>query len=146
MFQSTHPRGVRHNSALNIWARCVVSIHAPTRGATLSMEILCKSSGFQSTHPRGVRQGNYRSCRRYGCFNPRTHEGCDDEEVARCQGGGVSIHAPTRGATHIQDIFLCRQCFNPRTHEGCDLSGTKADIIQEVSIHAPTRGATQLTR
>ena len=53
-----------------------VSIHAPTRGATISFP-LSKSIGvFQSTHPHGVRQEskdlNRESAR---CFNPRTHTG-----------------------------------------------------------------------
>ena len=56
-----------------------ISIHAPTRGATSTGEVIKYYNGY---------------------FNPRTHEGCDlikdgyieiDEEI--------SIHAPTRGAT-----------------------------------------------
>ncbi|VDA99915.1 Octaprenyl diphosphate synthase / Dimethylallyltransferase / (2E,6E)-farnesyl diphosphate synthase / Geranylgeranyl pyrophosphate synthetase [Olavius algarvensis spirochete endosymbiont] len=34
LFQSTHPRGVRHRSALVVEGRSTVSIHAPARGAT----------------------------------------------------------------------------------------------------------------
>ena len=105
---------------LHIIARSV-SIHAPTRGATLMIRRCLKLGEFQSTHPLGVRQGSrvlYPSLRR---FNPRTHSGCDIvTQVARLQYY-VSIHAPTRGATHL---FSCRV------------------ILMQVSIHAPTRGAT----
>ena len=55
-----------------------VSIHAPTRGATdkLCPEELGKS--FQSTHPHGVRR---------------------IIRMGRVYSNHVSIHAPTRGAT-----------------------------------------------
>ena len=58
----------------------------------------------------------------YKCFNPRNHTGCDDVRLRRrFTIFGVSIHAPTRGATYRH---LRRQRGDP------------------VSIHAPTRGAT----
>ena len=77
-----------------------VSIHAPTWGATDSGAMGKGSSGFQSTHPRGVRP------------NPTKHH---------TDGLRVSIHAPTWGATDV-------------------VSGTFAH--HAVSIHAPTWGAT----
>ena len=81
-FQSTHPHGVRpspdggfklNNTLVSIHAPtrgatttlvvvlCIfilgVSIHAPTRGATLEeRHIDAKVESFQSTHPHGVRQ------------------------------------------------------------------------------------------
>jgi len=81
------------------------------------------SSAFQSTHPRGVRlRGEGSSCG-MGCFNPRTHVGCDCvshfERLVRC----VSIHAPTWGATCV-----------------C----VESSFADDVSIHAPTWGATEL--
>ena len=145
-FQSTHPHGVRPLLSGGLFTQAIVSIHAPTRGATSrSIRICSRYRLFQSTHPHGVRlyhsirvQLLYRFqsthphgvrprrilqyvCQRH-CFNPRTHTGCD----AGSAGGGigvrlVSIHAPTRGAT----VSGCPSC-----PLGC------------VSIHAPTRGAT----
>ena len=76
-FQSTHPRGVRHVLRQQEANRGSVSIHAPTRGATASP---------------GHREQK-------GGFNPRTHEGCDNETCTWTQSSTVSIHAPTRGAT-----------------------------------------------
>ena len=56
---------------------------------------------------------------------------------------GVSIHAPTRGATsYAIQRAESQGSFNPRTHEGCDKLFTKNIWWFKVSIHAPTRGAT----
>ena len=78
MFQSTHPRGVRQSKRTSQHIIIEVSIHAPTRGATsISMRL---------------------PPRRH-CFNPRTHEGCDNATYEARLKHQVSIHAPTRGAT-----------------------------------------------
>ena len=124
VFQSTHPRGVRHSCPSRYVQTRTVSIHAPTRGATQSMRRNCRHlQKFQSTHPRGVRRCPavvvFNACRSFnprtheGCdfkilrespnltgFNPRTHEGCDTPKALHGAGTKVSIHAPTRGATH----------------------------------------------
>ena len=55
-FQSTHPHGVRRGSKGSADSALAVSIHAPTRGATLR----------RLTPPLLL-----------VCFNPRTHTGCD---------------------------------------------------------------------
>ena len=166
MFQSTHPRGVRRHATRPPTALCcfnprthegcdktlhiplpcalTVSIHAPTRGATLSSSriasLICS-------------------------FNPRTHEGCDGRFFLCVARYDVSIHAPTRGAT-MGVALVCDAlefqsthprgvrppgpsltaalplCFNPRTHEGCDSYSLVESYFSIVSIHAPTRGAT----
>ena len=101
-----------------------VSIHAPTRGATLQGQIY------------GVF---------YYRFNPRTHTGCDLLRGGLFTQAIVSIHAPTRGATLVyiidnQQFKLFQSThphgvrrvnntfcaykevgFNPRTHTGCDV-------------------------
>ena len=33
------------------------------------------------------------------CFNPHTHEGCDQADLPRYYAVGVSIHTPTKGVT-----------------------------------------------
>ena len=55
-FQSTHPHGVRQSLRPSATLFHVVSIHAPTRGAT----------SHDCYSPFSV-----------SCFNPRTHTGCD---------------------------------------------------------------------
>ena len=123
----------------------IVSIHAPTWGATLFYFVHDCSSMFQSTRPRGARQfHNVLHVHKCTCFNPRAHVGRDPEIIdadyrciwfqsTRPRGARpivflprqtnhiVSIHAPTWGATAL--LWLPR-------------------IFRMVSIHAPTWGAT----
>ena len=102
-----------------------ISIHAPTRGATRSRTRCCTSCGFQSTHPRGVRLCV--TAQRTGrlVFQSTHPRGCDpDIRSDTCNWKVISIHAPTRGAT----LFI--------------LPSWSFWII---SIHAPTRGATLYT-
>ena len=142
-----------------------ISIHAPTRGATgrvfvatgfyhsfqstlprgerqILVLALMVTHAFQSTLPRGERPawGEHFSIVKY--FNPRSHEGSDIPLAKITVVCGISIHAPTRGATNTSAsmsfglIFqstlprgerlkctmihelLCN--FNPRSHEGSD--------------------------
>ena len=121
--------------------KMIVSIHAPARGAILSLKARALRSLFQFTHPRGVR-----------CAY-----------VGTCLSLGVSIHAPARGAicrasckdsqcwfqfTHPRGVRLmrntlhgCSTGFNSRTREGCDLLHFFPMALVDVSIHAPARGA-----
>ena len=83
LFQSTLPRRERLSKAKVKW-KYGVSIHAPTKGATLlrrrqRLDLIL----FQSTLPRRERHTSVRSV--YSHFR-------------------VSIHAPTKGAT-IHDLF-----------------------------------------
>ena len=145
LFQFTHPGGVRQVLCWHIGIARKVSIHAPGRGATISM---CESSTlrlvFQFTHPGGVR-------RRHGRGEAMKLE--------------VSIHAPGRGATRsprtrlrnvmfqfthpggvrlmIRIVVFHRSKFQ-FTHPG---GVRRPDILLpglevDVSIHAPGRGAT----
>ena len=98
MFQSTRPRRARLNLLLNL-SPALVSIHAPTQGAT-DTELFKKAMGlFQSTRPRRARQ--IRVVGRYLRY--------------------VSIHAPTQGATSIAVVVKSTRCFNPRAHAGRDM-------------------------
>ena len=79
-FQSTLPREERHLVANVCLNTCIISIHAPTRGATLLF--LCQ-------------------CRSRMNFNPRSHERSDTPAPKyRKYYDKISIHAPTRGATY----------------------------------------------
>ena len=77
-------------------------------------------------------------------FNPRTHVGCDAaSSVAIGSTIGISIHAPTWGATpYEQGTWQVFRDFNPRTHVGCDAEFLNPCTNHCISIHAPTWGAT----
>ena len=148
----------------------MVSIHAPTRGAT-GIERYTRACLSVSIHAptRGATSRTRGSCGIKSCFNPRTHTGCD-------QGGGkpyrvsrVSIHAPTRGATCIRGIDCTSRVFqsthphgvrpfssqNPlrpllfqstHPHGVRRIAPCRLYQSRHVSIHAPTRGATAVQR
>ena len=65
-------------------AGVAVSIHTPTKGVTTIFYLISQC---------------------FTCFNPHTHEGCDDYLAFR---------------------LAWRQGFNPHTHEGCDEVRDKA--------------------
>ncbi len=122
-----------------------ISIHAPTRGATNPLLVLCSLAIiFQSTLPREERHIPHHTLYyikifqstlpreerhitvyplKYYCryFNPRSHERSDFQFCFGFWFCEISIHAPTRGATSKQ-------------------RNEKKDT--QISIHAPTRGAT----
>ena len=100
----------------------LVSIHAPTRGATAKSEKKAAAAAkFQSTRPRGARRKireksrrrrQFQSTRPRGArlswracpvfpyrFNPRAHAGRDSE---------------------VADYFSVHESFNPRAHAGRD--------------------------
>ena len=77
-FQSTLPRRERLRQLCALVYRYLVSIHAPTKGATVVV----------SMFPRCIRG-----------FNPRSHEGSDVIHDKIGEDSRVSIHAPTKGAT-----------------------------------------------
>ena len=86
-FQSTLPRGERLHSDCNLAIQLLISIHAPTRGAT-TYKPVCYWSKYY--------------------FNPRSHEGSDSATPPTPLYRIISIHAPTRGAT-VLFVFLLHQ-------------------------------------
>ena len=123
----------------------IISIHAPTRGATYQqVHFTVAYIIFQSTLPREER--------------PAT-------PIIVLRNSYISIHAPTRGATTDQrrhrdsntfqstlpreerpaDSCQTHYCqhFNPRSHERSDQKKDQLYGSYKISIHAPTRGATE---
>ena len=102
---------------------------------------------FQSTHPHGVRRRTCFSVRKFACFNPRTHTGCDTIVMIDTHMTFVSIHAPTRGAT--RSVKYCGFCSYVSIHaptRGATMQAFAYGYVLKVSIHAPTRGATVLCK
>ena len=123
MFQSTHPRGVRHDKAVAAEA----------------------AIAFQSTHPRGVRPARWycMACQdRVSIHAPAW--GATRRPRGHHELLYVSIHAPAWGATPCaRPCYRRCRCFNPRTRVGCDDIHGSMDLDERVSIHAPAWGATR---
>ena len=117
-FQSTLPRGERrvltqthpHRQHFNprshegsdirkpyLIIKRVISIHAPTRGATF---FPCKFVYYSSN------------------FNPRSHEGSDVYNLVSRTGIDISIHAPTRGATRMSSKLSSSTLFQSTLPRG----------------------------
>ena len=103
--------------------KMIISIHAPTRGATFCSQNQ-HHAGKISIH--APTRGATFLC---GC---------------RARREIISIHAPTRGATQSQVTQLNSDLhFNPRSHKGSDvIDPARTPRAYKISIHAPTRGAT----
>ena len=77
LFQSTLPRGERLYPGAYQAVNQEISIHAPTRGATVTGLCVMRSETFQSTLPRGERLRIPNRTPQHPYFNPRSHEGSD---------------------------------------------------------------------
>ena len=121
-----------------------VSIHAPTRGATLALGFAGLGSSVSIHAPTRGATRFQDNLFRETCFNPRTHTGCDI-----CIVKHKNLHICFNPRTHtgcdkvLVKLFLMANGFNPRTHTGCDNNTLPVCVSAfGVSIHAPTRGAT----
>ena len=126
-FQSTLPQGERHDYALMCGVDEQISIHAPTRGATITGIV------FRETYEISIHAPTRGATR-----TPRAYKEITEH---------ISIHAPTRGATfapsHKMESSILFQSTLP---QGERLTGHHggADEVH-ISIHAPTRGATDMS-
>ena len=125
-----------------------ISIHAPTRGATIHLTDNRRGYVFQSTLPRGERPCPGRASSVWDIyFNPRSHEGSDTPVTLTADKVTDFNPRSHEGSDtpHVVTLFIS-EYFNPRSHEGSD---DLAEIIGApvgISIHAPTRGATDNRR
>ena len=77
-----------------------ISIHAPTRGATVA--VVAVNGQFQHFNPRSHKGSDEIKPvfgRLVSDFNPRSHKGSDVNYIPALVDTEISIHAPTRGAT-----------------------------------------------
>ena len=145
LFQSTLPRGERLILGKEfIWHK-IISIHAPTGGATIFFDecyrifrisIHAPTGGatrlvrgrkgariFQSTLPRGERLWTARrSSRVLRDFNPRSHGGSDIDPSRKRVGSKMNFNPRSHGGSDdFSTSDLTRLLdFNPRSHGGSD--------------------------
>ena len=164
-----NPRSHERSDAL---ARCLlslvygISIHAPTRGATIKRVTLIVIISFQSTLPREERRC-FIIIR--DCFNifqstlPREERPMQATASSRIWSFQSTLPREERHKAHwaykviglyfnprshersdvkILSIAINLMYFNPRSHERSDNKRMPVSSYYLISIHAPTRGAT----
>ena len=76
-------------------------------------------------------------------FNPRSHEGSDNVRAQGRHNPGISIHAPTKGATPVSMYSVLRMMISIHAPtKGATRPETAEHRQRPISIHAPTKGAT----
>ena len=145
MFQSARPRGARRRNGLPDEPGGGVSIRAPTRGATYHDYLTNTVTVFQSARPRGARPAPWSHTlfwnRLFQSARPRgARPGRPLVLVPLVPG--VSIRAPTRGATTCpSSSSSCCSGFNPRAHEGRDARSSAPHVHANRFQSARPRGA-----
>ena len=144
MFQSTPPRGKRHDQR-RIHSTRTVSIHAPAREATRAgwqaregQEVSIHAPAREATRSASER------CRQpIRRFNPRPRAGSDADSVLR-RKPRMFQSTPPRGKRRGGRVMATvNGSFNPRPRAGSDLNICRQAERGGVSIHAPAREATQ---
>ena len=99
-FQSTHPRRVRPaRKRPSGWAWPFQSTHPRRVRPSARSCAVSRACCFNPRTHAGCDTNRRSGTRPHTCFNPRTHAGCDHRSITHWSHGGVSIHAPTQGAT-----------------------------------------------
>ena len=122
-FQSTHPHGVRHYELKVTDGDAVFQSTHPHGVRPIALSSISSVIAFQSTHPHGVRRLRMRTANNQLAvsIHAPTRGATRVNDTFCAYKEIVSIHAPTRGATfNYTNKNTARLCFNPRTHTGCD--------------------------
>ena len=120
-FQSTLPRRERRYLVRSVPPSPAFQSTLPRRERRSGTTVPANGNLFQSTLPRRERQGSSTCFWRYTDFNPRSREGSDGRSIRFKGTVRISIHAPAKGATLMDN-------------------GNKG--LEGISIHAPAKGAT----
>ena len=167
-----NPRSHERSDVGYDWFFCVltqISIHAPTRGATKKLFTFLKNEcisihaptrGATKNRPWKNHSNNYFNPRSHersdatpttsrhqlGNFNPRSHERSDGHCLDLFHpSSGISIHAPTRGATSPRNKKCVADAISIHAPtRGATSPRNKKCVADAISIHAPTRGATHI--
>ena len=102
VFQSTLPREERHNRGGGWFYIMYISIHAPTRGATLILTLKRREKTY---------------------FNPRSHERSDKSPIILYHHFLRFQSTLPREERHVVSFFKTQGMdFNPRSHERSDVN------------------------
>ena len=141
-----NPRSYKRSdeSASHFWHKVIISIHAPTRGATQFLWMHLLVHLFQSTLLQEERpQDNMvmQIGKMISIHAPTRGATC--QPYTPSHSCLISIHAPTRGATSLivcPNRAMCISIHAPT--RGATLQSSEIKKQLYISIHAPTRGAT----
>ena len=101
---------------------CSISIHAPTIGATKDNPVVRRE--VDDFNPHSHDRSDFQPIQKIPVtlyFNPRSHDRSDERVRNWVNEFGISIHAPTIGATRNIHVLHCLiQYFNPRSHDRSD--------------------------
>ena len=166
-FQSTLPRRERLFSIFNSLLFCIISIHAPAKGATTEIcpKLPCSDISIHAP-AKGATKRAYVFAGHVPNFNPRSREGSDKTSTAmRWKTSAFQSTLPRRERRHGHVLFDKRMkfqstlprrerrsnlegirfysvYFNPRSREGSDCLVKCIKGYGKISIHAPAKGAT----
>ena len=166
-FQSTLPRRERLFSIFNSLLFCIISIHAPAKGATTEIcpklpcsdisihapakgatdpAMPCRSTFHISIHApaKGATTQDAAPICAERYFNPRSREGSDQKSLCICWACPEFQSTLPRRERRYSILSSCPFVyFNPRSREGSDGVILKVyDFTVFISIHAPAKGAT----
>ena len=146
-YHDFNPRSYKRsdNSKLLLSPGTMISIHAPTRGATLiSASRLPYHLNF---NPRSYKRSDSLSQSFSATLPISIHaptRGATISLDVAFSHISISIHAPTRGATNLHINCECRIKFQSTLlQEERRIFSCHLQPVRQISIHAPTRGATK---
>ena len=120
-----------------------ISIHAPTRGATINRQRIARMMGFQSTLPQGERRLSFLMTVICLSFQSTLPQGERQRVTTIVESAGLFQSTLPQGERRSSRISPgLSENFNPRSHKGSDVLTVKSFAYIVISIHAPTRGAT----
>ena len=161
------PRGATAPGTAPPEKRTPISIHAPPRGATAEWQYVLPVWNFNSRPSARGDQAQHIMVVNFDLFQftplregrrgKRTERGRRQNisihapprgatvlDEAKRQGFPISIHAPPRGATRgKKPDWACDANFNSRPSARGDQTKRCIHELRQISIHAPPRGATQ---
>ena len=147
VFQSTLPRRERlWSGAKKAWKKVSFNPRSHAGSDAVARYNHSYSQGFNPRSHAGSDWSGAKKAWKKVSFNPRSHAGSDLLWDGWKQFCGVSIHAPTQGATCMYGIYCTLH--NVSIHAPTQGATQQKDLIQSVSmvsIHAPTQGATAIS-
>ena len=120
-FQSTLPREERRIKRVTLTVIILFQSTLPREERQAPAPAIVAPLAFQSTLPREERLKNPDMKYQHQLFQstlPREERPLSTKTMAFAKG--ISIHAPTRGATLSNDVKSSIRYFNPRSHERSD--------------------------